>query len=1412
MKLKKILASILCVAMVLSTVGFNVFAEDTTETVVDSTYVAQVGDEKFESVLSAITYALENKAPELKLLADSREVMTSDYDFIIDADLTITADAPVTAAFYNDGTKRDFAVGANGDYTLTIGENVTFDLEDRVIWLGYFDENCTVVVDGTLTCANLWVGTKTVVNSTGKLISDTHEFVMRKDANLVVNGGTVEASYFQLYTGHIEATNDAKIISHGPVNVNGAHNYSGEGDFSISLDNSTFESDGAFNIVAAESWTDGVEITLVNGSSINTDAAFGTTGEVNVSVDATSSVTDVNGTAVAPLVEVTTYEELVAALAEDKSNVVMMKDITATATQSSSYGKAGIVVEAGDVLDGNGYKLEIWGADDTWDCAIAIKGGTVKNLTVAKAFRGIFMPGANGDVVIDNCKIDNVCYTFNSDAGSKDYTVTVKNTVLNGWTSFSDVHKSVTFDNCTFGKGTGGYQYEFCRPYQATTFNGCDFEKGYKLDTSIPADNSLVFTECKYDGEPISAENGIEMFYNEGNIIIDGEEAKFVLSPVASVGLATFAKLADAVAVAKDGDTIYVTGTVNAETVKLPAKIKDLTIAGATESAMLKDSTIMAADGNSIDYDGLTIKNLTFDNSRISLTGWRNNGASIKNLVVENNTFKNLDDTTSSAPMHINMAETEAVDGFTFTNNIIDGATGGSKSGIYAQVTGNAVVKNNVINNVAFRPFVIQLTTDDGIDDSFIVEGNTFSNNASGRLQGLGNNAAGTDSVNLVITNNIIHNVPDAQEICYWNFNPETTTATFSYNYFGADIIANPSQIYFNSSAADVDALINMGIFPFYEELNEDGTINTDSLNNGEKLAKAMIGNSPYTSIQKAVDAAEAGDIITVQDDITEKVVIAVPAVAYSMRSSASGITIDLNNFTLTGNITVNSGATATIKNGTIINDDSSVSAVQTFGTTTLENVDVTSARHAVRVEGGVTTINGGSYKVGTPGMTTHAVNVSDGGKVVINDGVFEGPAGVADSDSGAAVNVQANSTVEIYGGKFSGGKNNTLSATETLVVYGGMFDQDVTAYIAETSEAIDRGAYEYPYGVAPKAAGKINVALKATDNKNVYNIVITSADEYDINEFVSAELTFKNESTTVGGSVMDYKINGYADNKTFAQEAKDAVGLKDNEEQYIISLNDGAKRLSSTDAKDGDGIIIGQVEFFGQGDIKFSVTKGEVDTTWQNTNLGRYYTTEVVAPATEATLGIENASINSNVPEVHRDVAVNVAFNHNIDTNDYWKGYQIEVTLKNSAMGKEYKKTLEIKDIKSGACVFEDVPVGYITVTLKAPGFRTYTYNTTLEETKDNGVLVLNFWNDVKKGNDEAIEKGKDKMAHNFLVGDIVMDMKVDKYDLAAVTSYYGTYGIDKAEAEKYIKYDLNRDGDIDIRDVQYVLHTMGN
>lgn len=254
---------------------------------------------------------------------------------------------------------------------------------------------------------------------------------------------------------------------------------------------------------------------------------------------------EVPGVAPAGPVEVSTYEKLIEALAKDNANVIMMNDITATATQSNGYGKTGIVVDAGDILDGNGKTLTINGANSTWDSVIGMKGGEVKNLTIAGAMRGVFMPGANGDVVIDNCVFKDVVYTFNSDAGSKDYTVTIKNSALNGWTSFSNVHKSVTFENCTFGEGSG---YKFCRPYQATEFNGCNFDTGYKFDASKTAANSLVFNDCTYAGAPLSASNGWQMFSAGNDVIIDGEKVHFINSDavVACIGNTAYDNLQDA--------------------------------------------------------------------------------------------------------------------------------------------------------------------------------------------------------------------------------------------------------------------------------------------------------------------------------------------------------------------------------------------------------------------------------------------------------------------------------------------------------------------------------------------------------------------------------------------------------------------------------------------------------------------------------------------------------------------------------------------------------------------------------------------------------------------------------------------------------------------------------------------------
>jgi uncharacterized protein (TIGR03905 family) len=201
-----------------------------------------------------------------------------------------------------------------------------------------------------------------------------------------------------------------------------------------------------------------------------------------------------------------------------------------------------------------------------------------------------------------------------------------------------------------------------------------------------------------------------------------------VAVPVANIGTTNYKTLAEAVNAVQECQTITLfAGEISEGTIKLPSTLKNVKFLGAAEHAtVLKDMTIMATDGNSFNYEGLTFDGLYFNNSRISLTGWRNGDETINNLTVTNCWFKNLNDNTNSAPVHINKDAAEAVNGFTFTNNVIDGATGGSKSGVYAQLTGNVVFTNNVINNVSFRPYVIQLTTDDGVADTFTVKGNTF--------------------------------------------------------------------------------------------------------------------------------------------------------------------------------------------------------------------------------------------------------------------------------------------------------------------------------------------------------------------------------------------------------------------------------------------------------------------------------------------------------------------------------------------------------------------------------------------------------------------------------------------------------------------------------------------------------------
>ena len=202
---------------------------------------------------------------------------------------------------------------------------------------------------------------------------------------------------------------------------------------------------------------------------------------------------------------VTTADELIESIAgADKGETIgLMNNIKIDpANMSNAYGTTGINIKNGQTLDGNGYTLDIKGAGGTWDSGINTTGGIIKNLTVTGSFRGIFInhnSTYSEPVILENVIIDGTTYTISCDQGMNQNLLAKKST-FNGWTSFAATIGTVEFTDCSFGEGNG---YAFCRPYAPTTFVGCDFEAGFKVDPRA----AVTFKNCTIGGVALTADN-----------------------------------------------------------------------------------------------------------------------------------------------------------------------------------------------------------------------------------------------------------------------------------------------------------------------------------------------------------------------------------------------------------------------------------------------------------------------------------------------------------------------------------------------------------------------------------------------------------------------------------------------------------------------------------------------------------------------------------------------------------------------------------------------------------------------------------------------------------------------------------------------------------------------------------------
>ena len=190
------------------------------------------------------------------------------------------------------------------------------------------------------------------------------------------------------------------------------------------------------------------------------------------------------------------------------------------------------------------------------------------------------------------------------------------------------------------------------------------------------------------------------------------------------------------------------------------------------------------------------------------------------------------------------------------------------------------------------------------------------------------------------------------------------------------------------------------------------GDATTDKIVLETVEAVASVGSKQYGSLQAAIDAATAGQTVTLLADATEDVTI------------DKNITLDLGGKTLTNTgsgkatVTIAKGATTTVQNGSII------------GGTSYYNIQ----------NNGIATFTGVTATAGNTGSSM----IDNWGTLTIESGDYEGGLNVVKSEEG--------STLTINGGKFTRDWAPKYGVTGTILVYGTTTIKDGTFIDKSTS------------------------------------------------------------------------------------------------------------------------------------------------------------------------------------------------------------------------------------------------------------------------------------------------------------------------------------------------------------------------
>ena len=478
----------------------------------------------------------------------ANNVLTLDADIV--GNVTILQKEGVNLVIDGKGHKFDGVITvnggarANGAETLKI-MGINFETEKSDITFisapskidGKYNYSHNVTIEGCTFKGNHTVGCASFTGTYNFKMDNCTADNVHSIAQLqsVDNTATIESVTVRNSKNGLSFGNTANATLKGSTII--AENYGVRGDGNASRGNLVIENTtivAATPVVIRKVTTDGYNVELKNPEKLTKNGGFyhvvftsGDDGAAYAAPAKNYSITGANDLVVFPYTwKVSNGDELVAALDYENSKtktVIFKNDIEMSANQSNAYGKTGINIKNGQTLDGAGHTFKVKNAGGTWDTAISTTGGTIKNLTVAQGFRGIFVnhnSTHSEKVILNNVVINGPTYTLNCDQGTYQG-LEATNCTFNGWTSFAETIGEIKFNNCSFGMGAG---YKTCVPYRPTTFTNCEFCANFDMYNGEYA----TLINCTSNGVVLTPANAYSGFADAKFMNAEGKESVLV--------------------------------------------------------------------------------------------------------------------------------------------------------------------------------------------------------------------------------------------------------------------------------------------------------------------------------------------------------------------------------------------------------------------------------------------------------------------------------------------------------------------------------------------------------------------------------------------------------------------------------------------------------------------------------------------------------------------------------------------------------------------------------------------------------------------------------------------------------------------------------------------------------------------